>query len=103
MIAEFGTDTLPGAHNTPPEMWTEEYQVEYLRRYLDVAAKRPFVAGMHVWNFADFKTGQGTSRAGGMNSQGRLHPRPPAEDGRAFSPREVGETLGVGTMFAEAQ
>lgn len=70
VIAEFGTDTLPGAHNTPPEMWTEEYQVEYLRRYLDVTDKRPFVAGMHVWNFADFKTGQGTSRAGGINHKG---------------------------------
>ena len=55
-----------------------------LRRYLDVADERPFVAGMHVWNFADFKTGQGTSRAGGMNLQGRLHPRPAAQDGRAF-------------------
>jgi beta-glucuronidase len=70
VIAEFGTDTLPGVHNTAAEMWTEEYQVEYLRRYLDVAAGRPFVAGLHVWNFADFKTGQGTSRAGGMNFKG---------------------------------
>ena len=60
----------PASHNTPPEMWTEEYQVEFLRRYLDVAAQRPFMAGMHVWNFADFKTGQGTSRAGGMNFKG---------------------------------
>jgi beta-glucuronidase len=51
-------------------MWTDEYQVEFLRRYLDVAAERPFVAGMHVWNFADFKTGQGTSRAAGLNSKG---------------------------------
>jgi beta-glucuronidase len=70
VMTEFGTDTLPGVHDQPPEMWTEEYQVEYLRRYLDVAARRPFVAGMHVWNFADFKTGQGTSRAGGMNFKG---------------------------------
>ena len=70
VIAEFGTDTIAGVHNTAPEMWTEEYQVEYLRRYLDVAAKRPFMAGMHVWNFADFKTGQGTARAGGMNHKG---------------------------------
>jgi beta-glucuronidase len=70
IIAEFGTDTLPGVHHQPPEMWTEEYQVEYLRRYLDIAEKRPFMAGMHVWNFADFKTGQGTSRAGGMNFKG---------------------------------
>jgi beta-glucuronidase len=70
VMAEFGTDTLPGVHNTEPEMWTEEYQVEYIRRYLDVAAKRSFMAGMHVWNFADFKTGQGASRAGGMNFKG---------------------------------
>lgn len=70
VIAEFGTDALPGSHATPPEMWTEEYQVEYIRRYLDVAAERPFAAGMHVWNFADFKTGQGTSRAGGLNHKG---------------------------------
>jgi beta-glucuronidase len=70
IITEFGTDTLPGAHQTPPEMWTEAYQVEFLRRYLDVAAERPFMAGMHVWNFADFKTGQGTMRAAGMNFKG---------------------------------
>jgi hypothetical protein len=29
-------------------MWTEEYQVEYMRRYLHVAAQRSFMAGMHV-------------------------------------------------------
>ncbi len=66
IITEFGADTLPGVHETPPEMWTEEYQVELLRRYLDVAAQRPFMAGMHVWNFADFETGQGTGRAAGV-------------------------------------
>lgn len=70
IITEFGADTLPGVHSTPPEMWTEEYQVEILGRYLDVAAKRPFMAGMHVWNFADFKTGQATGRAAGMNFKG---------------------------------
>jgi beta-glucuronidase len=51
-------------------MWTEEYQAEILRRTLDVAAERPFMAGMHVWAFADFRTGQGTSRAAGMNYKG---------------------------------
>src|SRR3984893_3602433 len=70
IITEFGTDTLPGVHNVPPEMWTEEYQVEFLRRYLDVAAQRPFMAGMHVWAFADFKTGQSSSRAAAMNFKG---------------------------------
>jgi beta-glucuronidase len=70
IITEFGTDTLPGAHNSNPEMWTEEYQVEFLRRYLDVAAERPFMAGMHIWAFADFKTGQATMRTAGMNFKG---------------------------------
>lgn len=69
MVTEFGTDTLPGAHAQPPEMWTEEYQAEFIRGYLD-AAERPFVVGMQVWNFADFRTGQGTSRAAGMNFKG---------------------------------
>ena len=70
IITEFGADTIAGAHSDPPEMWTEEYQTEFLRAYLDVAAERPFVAGLHVWNFADFKTGQGTRRAAGLNMKG---------------------------------
>lgn len=70
VISEFGADTIAGAHSDPPEMWTEEYQVEMLRRYLDVAAERPYVAGLHVWNYADFKTGQSSRRAGGLNLKG---------------------------------
>jgi beta-glucuronidase len=70
VITEFGTDTVAGVHSQPEEMWSEEYQVEFLRRYLDVAAKRPFVAGLHVWNFADFKTGQGILRMAGLNHKG---------------------------------
>ncbi len=70
IISEFGADTIAGMHSDPPEMWTEEYQVEMLRRYLDVAAERPFVVGLHVWNFADFKTGQSIRRAGGLNLKG---------------------------------
>jgi beta-glucuronidase len=70
VLNEFGADTLAGAHSQPAEMWSEEYQVEFLRRYLDVAESRPFVAGLHVWNFADFKTGQGIIRMGGLNMKG---------------------------------
>ena len=69
-ITEFGADTLAGLHGDPPEMWTEEYQVEMLRHYLDVTGERPYVAGLHVWNFADFKTGQSIIRAAGMNHKG---------------------------------
>ncbi|NOZ29747.1 MAG: beta-glucuronidase [Chloroflexi bacterium] len=70
ILTEFGADTIAGLHSDPPEMWSEEYQVEMLRRYLDVAAERPFVVGMHIWNFADFKTPQSTRRAGGLNLKG---------------------------------
>jgi beta-glucuronidase len=70
IITECGTDTLAGNHSVMPEMWTEEYQVEFLRRYLEVIAKRPFMAGIHVWNFADFKTAQTFLRVGGMNLKG---------------------------------
>ena len=70
MITEFGTDTLPGMHGDPPEMWSEEYQTEFLRGYLDIAAERPYLAGLHVWNQCDFKTSQGTIRAGGLNHKG---------------------------------
>src|SRR5437762_736261 len=69
-ITEFGSDTIAGMHGDPPEMWTEEYQVEQLRGFLEIAAARPFMAGMHVWNFADFKTGQAILRTGGMNHKG---------------------------------
>jgi beta-glucuronidase len=70
IISEFGADTLAGVHADPPTLWSEEYQVEFLRRYLDVAASKPFVAGLHVWNFADFRTGQATMRAGSLNHKG---------------------------------
>jgi beta-glucuronidase len=70
LISEFGADTMAGHHADPPEMWSEEYQVDLLRRYLDVADKRDFVVGAHVWNFADFKTGQGIRRAASMNLKG---------------------------------
>lgn len=70
MVTEFGTDTMPGHHAHPPTMWSEEYQVEFIRRYLDTADERPFMAGMHIWNFADFKTAQGIMRTNTMNHKG---------------------------------
>ena len=70
IVSEFGTDTVAGSHSNPPEMFTEEYQVEFLRAYLDAADARDFMVGMHVWNFADFKTGQGTRRVNGLNLKG---------------------------------
>jgi len=70
LLSEFGADAIAGTHAEPPAMWSEEYQVELLRRYLDVAAARPWIVGTHVWNLADFKTGQAIHRPGGINHKG---------------------------------
>ncbi len=70
IIAEFGADTIAGHHSEPAEMFSEEYQVDVLRMTLDVAAERPWIAGLHVWNFADFKTGQAVMRPASLNHKG---------------------------------
>jgi len=70
IITEFGADTQPGLHGHPAVMWTEEYQAEFIRGYLEVAACKDFVAGMQVWNFADFAAVQSIMRVGGMNMKG---------------------------------
>jgi len=70
MLTEFGADTIPGHHAQPPEMFSEEYQAEMLTRYIEVLSSKPFVAGQHVWNLCDFKTGQAVYRMGGMNLKG---------------------------------
>ncbi len=70
VITEFGADTYAGMHSNPAEMFTEEYQSDFIKAYLDVADTKDFVAGMHVWAFADFKTTQGIIRFGGMNYKG---------------------------------
>jgi len=70
IITEFGADTVAGLHSHPAKMFSEEYQTEFLRGYLAVAAARPFVIGLHVWNFADFQAVQSVNRVGGMNLKG---------------------------------
>ncbi len=70
IVTECGTDTIAGNHSHPPTMWSEEYQVEFIRRYLDTAAERPFMAGRHIWNLADFKTAQAAMPAESMNHKG---------------------------------
>jgi beta-glucuronidase len=70
LLTEFGADAVPGCHAQPPEMFSEEYQAEMIEGYIKVLEDKPYVAGQHVWNMCDFKTGQGTHRVGGMNLKG---------------------------------
>jgi len=65
IVSEYGADTLEGLHQDPPVMWSEEFQCEFLKQYHQVFDKFDFVVGEHVWNFADFATGQGILRVDG--------------------------------------
>jgi beta-glucuronidase len=58
VITECGADTIEGLHATTAQLFTEEFQTEFLRIYSAVAEAKPFCAGLHVWNFADFLTPQ---------------------------------------------
>ena len=70
IMTEFGADTLAGLHGHPNIMWTEEYQADFIRGYLEVAARKDYIAGMQVWNFADFAAVQSIKRVGGLNLKG---------------------------------
>jgi beta-glucuronidase len=65
MIAEFGGDCLAGLHSLPATLWSEEYQAELLEETIKVLRSKKFVTGEHIWNFADFLTGQSHTRAVG--------------------------------------
>ncbi|EET58918.1 glycosyl hydrolase family 2, TIM barrel domain protein [Marvinbryantia formatexigens DSM 14469] len=71
MVTEYGADTIAGIHQCVPEMFSEEFQMEYYARQNAEFDKRSFFIGEHVWNFADFATIQGCMRADG-NKKGLL-------------------------------
>uniref|UniRef100_A0A7J2U3C9 Beta-glucuronidase n=1 Tax=Ignisphaera aggregans TaxID=334771 RepID=A0A7J2U3C9_9CREN len=62
IITEFGADAILGLHSDPPQMWSEEYQAEFIRSYIEALIKRSYVVGLHIWNFADFRTPQNPGR-----------------------------------------
>ena len=65
ILSEYGADSVAGLHGAAPEMFTEEFQVEYYRAINACLDERDFVVGETPWNFADFGTIQGPMRAGG--------------------------------------
>jgi len=65
ILTEFGADCVAGLHSTWDEQFTEEFQAELIRRTIEVVASKPFGAGAHVWNFADFATAQEVRRVVG--------------------------------------
>ncbi|XP_013419299.1 beta-glucuronidase [Lingula anatina] len=67
IITEYGADTVAGLHKLPSDAFTEEYQVQFMRKYHEIfdALRKQFLAGEMVWNFADFQTDQATTRVDG--------------------------------------
>ena len=70
ILSEYGADTVAGLHGFTPEMFTEEFQVEYYKTINACLDERAFVVGEWPWNFADFSTQQGPMRVGSCNRKG---------------------------------
>jgi beta-glucuronidase len=62
IISEFGADAMVGLHSDPPQMWSEEYQTELIKKYIENLSRREYITGLHIWNFADFRTPQSPGR-----------------------------------------
>lgn len=65
IMTEYGADTIAGFHDVDPVMFTEEFQVEFLRANHAMFDECSNFVGEHVWNFADFNTSQGIFRVQG--------------------------------------
>lgn len=65
IFSEYGADTYQGLKRLPASMWSENYQLEFLKGYHEVFDKHKCVCGEQIWNFADFETSEGVFRVGG--------------------------------------
>ena len=63
LLSEFGADATQGENHVVPLIFTEHFQNEIVEKQIRAAATLPFICGCHVWNFADFATGQQLNRA----------------------------------------
>ena len=78
LMSEYGADTVPGLHNDPPFMFTEDYQRDFYLAYhasFDnvssiIHPDRGFFVGELPWNMFDFATDQSVTRVGGLNRKG---------------------------------
>jgi len=62
LVTEFGADAIAGFHYDPPVMFSEEYQKELIKNYIETIESKDYTIGYHIWAFADFKTQEGVRR-----------------------------------------
>ncbi|MEK4249425.1 beta-glucuronidase [Paenibacillus sp. FSL W7-1287] len=65
IMTEYGADTVAGMHEVNGELFTEEFQCDYLRMSHKVFDGIDTFIGEHVWNFADFATSASIRRVNG--------------------------------------
>ena len=92
ILSEYGADTLPGLHAAVPEMFTEEFQVDYYEAINGCLDACPFVVGEMPWNFADFAAQQGPMRPGGNRKGLFTRTREPKMAAHYFRRRWRGKT-----------
>lgn len=56
ILSEFGADALAGYRNDGMKKFTEEYQAEYYRQTLKMAASIPTLRGLSPWILKDFQS-----------------------------------------------
>ncbi|XP_020862670.1 beta-glucuronidase [Phascolarctos cinereus] len=97
--SEYGAEAIPGLHQDPPLMFSEEYQKFVLQQYhLALDQKRKdYVIGELIWNFADFMTDQSPQRVVG-NKKG-IFTRQRQPKGSAFLLRERYWKIANETMY----
>ena len=65
MVTEYGADTISGMRSLPAQMFSEDFQAEFLAQYHAAFDACEGFIGEQVWNFADFMTKQGLTRVMG--------------------------------------
>lgn len=68
LMSEYGADTMPGQHELPYYIWSEEYQTDMFSKHFeafDRLRNEGYFIGEFIWNFADFRTAQIFYRVGG--------------------------------------
>lgn len=65
MLGEYGADTISGMHDINEGLFSEEYQVEFIKAYGRVFDELDYITGEHIWNFADFATAENIKRVQG--------------------------------------
>lgn len=94
-VAEFGSETIAGMHSDPPLMFTEEYQCRMIGESFKAFDRIGFLIGEHLWNFADFATKQGITRAGGNRKGVFTRQREPKMSAHLLRKRWTGIGMGL--------